>query len=164
MPQKSPASKLIGQFNKRGVTSPIQYADVADAMMQLGEKKIAKILSDLEEKADTVRDPTAWVKTAARKAGSHMSAGYAMPMMALPGMPMGMPQKSPASKLIGQFNKRGVTAPIQYADVAEVMNQLSENKIAKILSELEEKANKVRDPTAWVKIAAVKAPKVNYAA
>merc|ERR1719329_144552 len=79
--------------------------------------------------------------------------------MAMPSVPMGMPQKSPVSKLIGQFNKRGVTTPIQYADVAEVMGQLSESKIAKILSELEEKAGTVRDPTAWVKIAAVKAVK-----
>merc|ERR1712003_384604 len=82
-----------------------------------------------------------------------------MSMMAMSAMPMGMPQKSPASKLIGQFNKRGVTTPIQYADVAEVMMELSESKIATILSDLEEKAGEVRDPTAWVKVAAVKAPK-----
>merc|ERR1712151_1136845 len=102
------------------------------------------------------------------KAGSKMPAAASMPLMAMRAMStmpmMGMPQKSPASKLIGQFNKRGVTAPIRYADVAEVMAQLSENKIAKILSELEEKADKVRDPTAWVKIAAVKAPKAGPAA
>merc|ERR1719329_1704500 len=141
MPQKSPVSKLIGQFNKRGVTTPIQYADVAEVMGQLKENKIAKILSELEEKADTVRDPTAWVKIAAKKAVQN-SPSAVMPMVAMPSPAMmampAMTQKAPVSKLIGQFNKRGVTTPIQYADVAEVMGQLSESKIAKILSELEE--------------------------
>eukprot|EP00931_Biecheleriopsis_adriatica_P039883 TRINITY_DN2280_c0_g1_i6.p1 TRINITY_DN2280_c0_g1~~TRINITY_DN2280_c0_g1_i6.p1 ORF type:complete len:303 (+),score=45.96 TRINITY_DN2280_c0_g1_i6:57-911(+) len=157
MPQKSPVSKLIGQFNKRSVTAPIQYADVAEVMGQLKENKIAKILSELEEKADTVRDPTAWVKIAAVKAiknaGPSVLAGSGRTSVGT----MSMPQKSAASKLIGQFNKREVTAPIQYKDVAEVMSQLGENKIAKILSELEEKKDSVRDPTAWVKVAAGKA-------
>merc|ERR1712019_328724 len=90
MPQKPAASKLIGQFNKRGVTVPIQYKDVAQVMMQLSEGKIAKILSELEEKKDTVRDPTAWVKVAAGKAGppkSQMMMMHKRPMMQTGGNP-----------------------------------------------------------------------------
>merc|ERR1712187_610517 len=142
MPQKSQVAKLIGEFNKRGVTTePIKYNDVVEVMSMRSDSKISKILSELEERKDEVRDPTAWVKTAAKKA------------------PKGMPQKSPVARLIGEFNKREVTQPIRYDDVAEVMSQLSEAKISKILSELEEKADTVRDPTAWVKVAATKAPK-----
>merc|ERR1712019_115147 len=93
MPQKPAASKLIGQFNKRGVTVPIQYKDVAEVMMQLSESKIAKILAELEEKKDTVRDPTAWVKVAAGKAGPPRSQ---MMMRTRPMMQMG---GSPAKRM-----------------------------------------------------------------
>merc|ERR1712187_458018 len=93
MPQGRTASKLIGEFNKRGVTTPIQYKDVAEVMMQLSEGKIVKILAELEEKKDTVRDPTAWVKVAAGKAGPPKS------QMMMPINPMMQMGGSPAKRM-----------------------------------------------------------------
>jgi hypothetical protein len=159
------ASKLIGVFNKRGVAAPIMYKDVAGALANLTDAKIAKILGELELKRGAVRDPTAWVKSAGMKIGGGpaqsapqmmaMSPSWGMPMF--PAQPRGMPaQRNIASKLIGQFNKRGLTAPINYSEVADAVNQLDEVGLFKILSELQEKGSSVRDPTGWVKMAAVR--------
>merc|ERR1712183_890086 len=95
MPQQSgpSASKLIGEFNKKGLfEAPIQWNAVEEALSDLSAGHIRKILDELEEKKDSVRDATGWVKVAAKnkkqfgqsaasKGGAWNMASMWMPMM-----------------------------------------------------------------------------------
>lgn len=59
-------SKRIGWLNKNaGLSQEIQYSEVKDLLTQVGDAEAMRILGNLEEKDQTIRDPTAYLKAAA---------------------------------------------------------------------------------------------------
>lgn len=69
-------SKRIGWLNQNGkLAKPIKYEDVKDLLGRIGDNKAMQVLKDLENKASEVRDPTAYVVTACKRAGGGGGGG-----------------------------------------------------------------------------------------
>lgn len=61
-------SRTIGWMNHNsGLMEPITFAEVAPALQMLGDKEACALLKDLSEKAATIKSPTNWLLTAAKK-------------------------------------------------------------------------------------------------
>lgn len=64
-------SKTIGWFNNQGkLQQEIQFKQVAPLLSQLPLGKALHIVNGLEGKEADIKDPTAWIRSAARKAGA----------------------------------------------------------------------------------------------
>jgi len=139
--------KTIGWYNKQGnLQEEIQYNQVAPIMARLGPQKAGWILSTLEGKEGEVKNPTAWLAKAARKAAEKAGVDGA-----------GECEKK-ISKIIGWFNKQGkLQSEIQFRQVAPLLAQLSVGKAMHIVNGLEGKEADIKDPTAWICSAARKA-------
>merc|ERR1712151_733927 len=135
---KTKASKIVGGLNKEGgLQQPIMYKEVAELFMMLGDDDSIKLLRELEEKKDDIRDPTGWLKVGAK---NKLDARG------------GKDGKTRASKIVGGMNKEGgLQQPIMYKDVADLFNMIGDEESIKLLRELEEKKSDVRDPTGWLK-------------
>eukprot|EP00747_Dinoflagellata_sp_TGD_P181645 gnl/TRDRNA2_/TRDRNA2_35549_c0_seq1.p1 gnl/TRDRNA2_/TRDRNA2_35549_c0~~gnl/TRDRNA2_/TRDRNA2_35549_c0_seq1.p1 ORF type:complete len:205 (+),score=46.07 gnl/TRDRNA2_/TRDRNA2_35549_c0_seq1:99-713(+) len=60
-------------------------------------------------------------------------------------------------KKIGELNKSGeLQHPIKYDEVIEMLSSIPEGNAVALLKELKDKAAEVRDPTQWIKSAAMK--------
>lgn len=128
--------KTINWYNKHGtLKKPIYLKDVEGPLRSVGTSQALQILKNLESKADTIENPTAWVLGFVGKIGG------------------GEILHPAAEELIGRqvarFNKNAETGKLSYLEVAGPLARLQQKDAMRILRELEEKRGEVRDPTRW---------------
>jgi len=133
-----------------GFSNPLNYEKLVEAAANASAEKTEKILKDLEEHKDTVKDPTAWVTSALRKA----TAGSAARAQSQPmswGGGGGQQDDGKLRKRINWLNGDGggFAGAIIYDKVLAAAGGLPPTDVMKILKELEEKKGEVKDPTAW---------------
>jgi len=178
-------SKSIGWLNKQGMLQqPIQFSEVVGPLSMMGDSAAEALLAELGTKAFGIRDPTAWLKSAAAKAAGgggskgyskgYSSKGYsgfskgdnmAMALQAIMGKgsygsdPFGGASWVQPSKLlsraIGQLNKTGMLQePIKYDEAIGVLSAIPEAAAIGLIKQLESKADEVKTPTGWLASAA----------
>jgi len=158
--------KRIGWLNKNGGLngSPLMYDKILEAAGGLEFSEVFERLKQLETQKDTIKDPTAWVCTGLRRAGGQQSmAGPPMQMMSP--SPYGMPfaghgsfgasmdrdTESKLHKRIKWLNdKGGFSDALTFDKVKEAAQGVDPTSIMKVLKDLEEKKDTVKDPTAYV--------------
>jgi len=152
--------KRIGWLNRNGqLSGDLKYDRVAPVLLTLDSHAAMEILKNLEENASTVRDPTAYVVSAAsRRAGGIGPPGGA-PALAHPIMQHGSQQRASSaggndadSKLrrrIGWLNRNGgLLAELRYDQVGAALSACG--GAMEILKALEESAPTIPDPNAYV--------------
>merc|ERR1711879_673550 len=61
-------SKCVGRLNKSlNLETSISYKDVVEPLTELGEEVACKLLDEFEEKHATIKDPTKWIISAAKR-------------------------------------------------------------------------------------------------
>jgi len=165
--------KRVGWLNNQGGFNNALIADkVQEAAWGLEISGVMRVLKELEEKKDQVKDPTAWVTSSLRKLGGGKSgraspaAAYPQPM-ALPGVDAGgyggmggcwMPaaddghnEDQQVRRKIGWLNKTGgFDGQVNYTKIIEAAKGLEYSKVLDLLQQLEQKRGEIKDPTAWV--------------
>lgn len=146
--------RTVGWYNKNGgLQQDIIYSKVGPLLMQLGADQAGIILKQLESKAGEVRNPTAWLCTAARKHGAVGGADGGQ-----------MQQWADASqtdvkirRTVGWYNAQGnLKEEIKYSKVAPLLNQLDARSAGAILKSLAGKEDEINNPTSWIAAAAKK--------
>jgi len=124
--------KTIGWYNKNGgLASAIHYRTVAPYLEALNPREALKILKELEEKGDTIRDPTAWIKRAAENKGPELD--------------------KKVRTTIAWYNKQGnLQEQIKYDEVREALGYLSPGSALKVIGGLEGKEDQIKNPTGWI--------------
>eukprot|EP00928_Gymnodinium_smaydae_P079327 TRINITY_DN63291_c0_g1_i1.p1 TRINITY_DN63291_c0_g1~~TRINITY_DN63291_c0_g1_i1.p1 ORF type:complete len:560 (+),score=149.14 TRINITY_DN63291_c0_g1_i1:82-1761(+) len=148
--------------------------EASDASGGLDGTWAMKVLKDLEEKKDTIRDPTAYVCSAFRKHGAAARSAAAMPAALPPAPAPGWgyaPPLAPAApaavfydvapafdekavrKKIGWLNnKGGFDNALIYDKIIEAVHaaNVDSGTVLRVLGQVEEKVGEVKDPNAWV--------------
>eukprot|EP00929_Paragymnodinium_shiwhaense_P039450 TRINITY_DN20706_c0_g1_i1.p1 TRINITY_DN20706_c0_g1~~TRINITY_DN20706_c0_g1_i1.p1 ORF type:complete len:723 (-),score=114.61 TRINITY_DN20706_c0_g1_i1:146-2236(-) len=151
-------SRQIGWLNNNvGLKERISYNDVADTLEAIDVAQAMKILKDLENRADTVENPTGYVmKAAQRVAGEHGAAMQPVRYYYI-GDTSGEDSKR-LSRQIGWLNNNaGLVEKISFSDVVDVLSALDITVAMKILKDLETRATTVENPTGYVAAAARRA-------
>lgn len=161
--------KRVDWLNGRGgFDNRLDSSKVAEAAGGIDLTQAMKILKDLEEKKDEVRDPTAFVTAAFRKmGGGSRGSGGGRNEFAAPPANWGPPpaqsggawgqasevetEDKKLRKRIGWLNSQGgFGGAIIYDKIMEAAGGLEFSEVFRGLSQLEEKGDSVKDPTAWV--------------
>jgi len=134
------------------LTKPLQYSQVKASLDALGEERALVVLQELEEEAASVPDPGEFVKKAASEAGdAPVSPGPAKKRKAVD---EGAEDNSIVAKRIRLLNASGQLAqPITYSQVKDALSSLGVAQAMTILKGLEDVAEDVCDPTAYVRTA-----------
>jgi len=152
MPTRAPAGQLNGQaedqklrkrigwLNKQGgFENAINYDKILEAAQGLEYSTVMAVLENVEEKKGEVKDPTAWVCAGLRKKDRQALTHYEEP------------SDQKLRKRIGWLNNEGGFANgLNYNKVAEASAGVSQPDVMRILKELEDKKDQVKDPTAYV--------------
>lgn len=157
-------NKAIGQLNRNGgLMAPIMQSDCIDALSQLNVDEALKIVSDVGNRARSIKDPTGYIRKAASNAGAKVapSSGNSKPKAASfgggggGGGGYGMEDPKKISKQIGWLNQNaGLVEPIQFNDVIGPLSALPSSAALKILKDVEGKASTIKNPTSYVTKAA----------
>jgi len=117
---------------------------VVEAAAKVPRAHVEKLFKDLEEKKDTVKDPTAWVTSAMRKASGQGGGGAKNQT----------PEQADQNlrKRIGWLNGEGggFEGAIIYDKVVAAAGGLAYSDVMKVLQNVEDKKGDVKDPTAWI--------------
>jgi hypothetical protein len=173
-PNTTMLSKTIGTMNKMAILAqPVNFSKIKDELEALGEKDAGRLLNELQREGRSIKNPTAWLKSAATRAAAGESSartdhgrggkggGGAQSPEELLQVALGLkapsakqrgPQYSPyVSKAIGMLNKEGcLQAPIMYKDVADHLSSVPESLAIDLIKQLSTKAAEVKDPTNWL--------------
>mmetsp|Transcript_137322 Transcript_137322/g.342402 ORF Transcript_137322/g.342402 Transcript_137322/m.342402 type:complete len:553 (-) Transcript_137322:40-1698(-) len=157
--------KKIGWLNSAGgFEGQINYAKIFEAAKGLEYSRVMKFLAQLEEKRGEVKDPTAWVCNALRKAGGGAYSPLPQPPAEYGGYgqsyststsAMGTPSAfvnadEKLRKRVTWLNSQGGFAgALDHDKVAAAARGLEVTMVMKVLKDLEENKDKVKDPTAY---------------
>lgn len=139
-----------------GFNYALTFEKVEEAATNLSPDQIRKIFQELESKKDSVKSPLNWVTSALRKEsgggggnGAHGS-GPRTPRPAMSGEAAQADQK--LRKRIGWLNGEhgGFNGAINYDKMLEAGGGLPFSELMRVLKELEEKKDQVREPNSWV--------------
>ncbi|CAK0904178.1 unnamed protein product [Prorocentrum cordatum] len=149
-PQELKFDKLEKRLNwlneKVRLQSPLRLDTLVPILADLDLKQAFDILKSFEEKADSVRDPTAYVASAARDELRLLQEGGRMP----PG-----PEVDKLEQRLTWLNEKvRMNAPLRLDTLVPILADLDLKQAFEILKSFEEKAESVRDPTAYVASAA----------
>jgi len=124
--------RTVGWYNNNGgLQKPIIYKTVRSSLESIPPRDALKILKGLEEKSGSIRDPTAWVRSAAQRTGPEVDIKV--------------------RKTIVWYNQHGnLQAQIRYDELRTVLGNLPVGDALSILQSLEEKAGTIREPTSWI--------------
>mmetsp|Transcript_65796 Transcript_65796/g.189687 ORF Transcript_65796/g.189687 Transcript_65796/m.189687 type:complete len:495 (-) Transcript_65796:118-1602(-) len=146
--------------NNAGLNGPLAMEKVYEAAFGLEISNVMRILKELEEKKETVKDPTAYVCAALRKAGGGAGGAPAPAPMGYPAPPDfgaggdDARQEQNLRKRINWLNGTGgFEGKISYEKIISAAKGLEYNKVFDVLKKLESKQNdggQVNDPTGWV--------------
>lgn len=130
--------RTIGWYNHNGgLNGQIVYKSIRDSIESISPKAALKILHGFEEKASTIRDPTAWVRGAVQRLGPELDIKV--------------------KKTIAWHNKNsGLAEQISYDEVRGSLSALSPQDALRLLKGLDGKAATILKPTAWLCKAAQK--------
>lgn len=152
--------KRIGWLNNNlGLESQqqLRHDKVGPALQALGSHQAMTILKNFEESASTVRDPTAYVLSAAQRAaqntapmgGFNMGGGFGI------GGGMNSLAVDKLKKRVGWMNHNlTLASPLQYDEVSKYLLGMDAKVVMDLLKNLEENAAEVKDPNAYIIAAA----------
>jgi len=169
----SKLSRRITWLNdKGGLITQIRFSEVKDLLSAVGEGPAMRVLKEVEEKRSEIRDPTAWLRTAARRTldngaiGSaprehHESMGKgkgraASPMMAIGG-PAGHGSEEAErirKRVVWLNHNASLAKELDPNQCTDLLVKLDRRDAMDILKNLEENAAVVRDPIAYVSTSA----------
>lgn len=174
--------KTIAWYNKHGnLAEPIHYDGVKGALSQVPAGEALKILAGLEEGGAGVKNPTAWISSAAMKkreawGGAASSSGSSWGSGGSSKGDKGGDQgksfptavsgrvilDEKVTKTITWYNKHGgFREAIDYATVAPILQALGNTEALKLLAGMDGKD--IHYPTKWISAAASKiADKMAY--
>merc|ERR1712084_159675 len=105
-------------------------------------------MGSLESKQEEVKNPTAWIKTAAKKAIERGGGIQTMAFAPVKGGGKGGDADAKIRKTVGWWNKNGnLQDQIRYNEVAPLLMQLGASEACKILKGLEGKEADIKNPT-----------------
>mmetsp|Transcript_98445 Transcript_98445/g.170508 ORF Transcript_98445/g.170508 Transcript_98445/m.170508 type:complete len:263 (+) Transcript_98445:48-836(+) len=133
--QKDVATKIkstIGWYNKHGgLSEEIFYKQAGTCLQAIAPSKALSILHGLEEKASTIKDPTAWLQKAASRYAPDLDFKV--------------------KSTLSWYNKHGGLAQqIHFDSVKAPLSQLPVGVALEILKGLDAKGVEIRDPTNWI--------------
>eukprot|EP00931_Biecheleriopsis_adriatica_P102898 TRINITY_DN77802_c0_g1_i1.p1 TRINITY_DN77802_c0_g1~~TRINITY_DN77802_c0_g1_i1.p1 ORF type:complete len:628 (+),score=132.39 TRINITY_DN77802_c0_g1_i1:75-1958(+) len=164
--------KAIGRINKTGnLQEKISFTDVVEILSELDVRAAMKILGDLEASSSSVRSPTAYIISAARRALAPTGSGKGSPKGSPKGSGKGPGKGSrkqaysrdaglveasdELKRKIGWLNhKIDLQEKISYSDVIGPLSQIHPDDAFKILNDLQAKASSIKQPTSWILAAA----------
>eukprot|EP00929_Paragymnodinium_shiwhaense_P109316 TRINITY_DN7572_c2_g1_i1.p1 TRINITY_DN7572_c2_g1~~TRINITY_DN7572_c2_g1_i1.p1 ORF type:complete len:312 (+),score=90.71 TRINITY_DN7572_c2_g1_i1:65-1000(+) len=145
--QYKKVKRTIGWYNHNGdlAGGPIIYKNIKAVIEATDPKETLKILHQLEEKKDSIKNPTNWLLSAVNKVGAELD--------------------SKVKKVIAWYNKQDTLAsPILYKEVRGPLSYVSVAEQLHILKGLEGKESQIQDPTKWVCAAAQRKAAEQHAA
>lgn len=133
--QKDVATKIkstISWYNKHGgLAEQIYYKSAGTCLQAIPPSKALSILHSLEEKASTIKDPTAWLQKAASRYAPDLDHKL--------------------QSTLGWYNKYGGLAEqIHFDSVKAPLSLLPVGVALEILKGLAEPKEEIRDPTKWI--------------
>lgn len=147
-PVDAKLSKKIGQLNRStSLASPIDFDQVAEYFQGLARATGLDILQRLEQSAAQVRDPTAYLIAAAKRA--YEDEYYAPPAF-VPASAAGTAEGKLLKRIAWLNNNIELAAPLNYERVAPELLAGELSTALEVLNALEENAASVRDPNGYV--------------
>jgi len=156
-------SRQIGWLNKNvSLQEKISYTDVIDALSAIDPSEAMTILKDLEENAETVKNPTNYTLKAAYRVAGYSAAGGGSKGQKRPReWTAEAPSEHAAkriSKQVGWLNNNaGLYEKITYSEVKEALESIDIVTAMKIMKDLENAAHTVYNPTKYVMTAVSRA-------
>lgn len=149
--------RSVDWLNKKaGLQQPLSFADVVEPLSALPIHDAMKVLKDVEKTAETIRNPTSYVLTAASK-----QAAWAVASKMLGSKKISATRRvdlDPSGKIdkkVSWINKhKELREPLSFEDVIEPLSALEISKALEILTDLEDRAKEVHKPIAYVCTAA----------
>eukprot|EP00933_Yihiella_yeosuensis_P004974 TRINITY_DN10938_c0_g1_i1.p1 TRINITY_DN10938_c0_g1~~TRINITY_DN10938_c0_g1_i1.p1 ORF type:complete len:296 (+),score=59.87 TRINITY_DN10938_c0_g1_i1:43-930(+) len=129
--------RTVGWYNHNGnLGGQIVYRDIRDTIEAINPKEALKILKELEVQGSQIRNPTAYVMRRAEAVGPDLD--------------------HKVRKTIAWYNQHGgLSEEIRYIDVRKELVLLQTKDQLNILKGLEGKGETIKNPTAWIKQAAL---------
>lgn len=124
--------KTVEWYNKNGnLASEIDVKDVRPTLFAIEPHKALQILKGLEDKADSIKNPTLWIKKAAERD--------------VPALP------TKVGKTLNWYNKQGkLQKEIEFDAVRPLLASLPMPVALTVLAGLDGKEETINDPTAWL--------------
>lgn len=147
----TPISKQVGWINNNcNLREKISYSDVVEPLSAISTKGALQILKDLEQTADRVSNPTAYIIAAARRQSSNHSPTTSRTTRTTHSQKQES-SNTEISRHIGRLNRNGkLRDKISYSDVKEHLEECGEHHALKILKDLEAASDRVQNPTAYI--------------
>lgn len=160
--EKKLIARIVWLNENAGLQGKVDFDRHASLFLDVGLQASYDILKRLEETASTVRDPNGYVDAALRRTirdggGGQQQASQAPPPpppVVYDKPPPTVPEKKLYTRIDWLNNRGGLNQPIDYEGVADVMLNVGLSEAFIILKELEEQADKIRNPTAFLRSAA----------
>ncbi|CAJ1349636.1 unnamed protein product [Effrenium voratum] len=131
----------------------LDYDQVARPLLNLDPAAAGEILRRLEEHAKEVRDPNGYVLSAAQRAGGK-GGGKGPPRLKVPPLAPRAPPSAEDEKIarrVSWLNQHiKLPAPLDFDRLASSFRKIGYYPSLEVLNNLEEHADTVRDPTAYV--------------
>eukprot|EP00746_Dinoflagellata_sp_MGD_P149367 gnl/MRDRNA2_/MRDRNA2_81405_c0_seq1.p1 gnl/MRDRNA2_/MRDRNA2_81405_c0~~gnl/MRDRNA2_/MRDRNA2_81405_c0_seq1.p1 ORF type:complete len:535 (+),score=109.53 gnl/MRDRNA2_/MRDRNA2_81405_c0_seq1:108-1712(+) len=145
-------SRKIYELNQSGALQKmLSHSDTIDLLSAIHPSQATKILGDLEKKAQSIKEPTAYVYKAAQNAGGTMSGPAVVTMPNVKGGGTGGTDAKEISRQIGKLNHAGsLQGAISHTDVIGPLSTLPGLTALKILGDLEKRSNEVQNPTGYI--------------
>eukprot|EP00931_Biecheleriopsis_adriatica_P040121 TRINITY_DN22958_c0_g1_i1.p1 TRINITY_DN22958_c0_g1~~TRINITY_DN22958_c0_g1_i1.p1 ORF type:complete len:1076 (-),score=330.44 TRINITY_DN22958_c0_g1_i1:87-3287(-) len=147
--------KRLAALNRSGrLAKPLQYSQVKFLTSQVGEEPVLEILQRLDDRADEVEDPAEFVKDAAAAV-----IGEGEPPAAAASRPAQQAARGGMlSRRIAALNSsQRLHKQIDLVKVEVPLSSLGMAKAMTILQGLEDTAEDIRDPTAYIRTAVLSA-------
>lgn len=122
------------------LVKPLNFARVSDSLESIGVHQSMRVLRRLEECAETVDDPAAFVQELVGRSGWIWSKSDVID------------EDARVAKRVQWLNNcGGLLRPIRYAEVADKLDGLKVQHAMVLLRELETSAATIQDPTSFIK-------------
>ncbi|CAE8711475.1 unnamed protein product [Polarella glacialis] len=158
------ALQLVAGLNRSGrLAKPLQYAAVKEALAEAGEEAALRILRELDEQAEEVLDPVEFVKAAVASCQVSTRVRSGAPPAEVPAFGKRKaegPAAGPGhgggmvAKRLRLLNNSGrLQKLVAFEQVEGPLGSLGMARAMTILQALEDAAEDIRDPTAYVRTA-----------
>eukprot|EP00930_Biecheleria_cincta_P047697 TRINITY_DN3311_c0_g1_i1.p1 TRINITY_DN3311_c0_g1~~TRINITY_DN3311_c0_g1_i1.p1 ORF type:complete len:464 (-),score=106.22 TRINITY_DN3311_c0_g1_i1:125-1480(-) len=153
MSDQKKIAKQVGWLNsKADLAEKISYTDVKDALAACPIGSAMRILKDLQVHAESVSNPTAYVKAAAQRASGVNPTSTTKPSDS--------EDSKKIARQVGWLNANGnLQDRLSYSDIKEPLENCGLRGAQRILKDLEWGAESIENPTGYVRAAALRAGK-----
>lgn len=138
--------KRIAALNRNGsLSAPLRFSEVKSVLDDCGEDKALQILSQLESEGSAASDPAEFILEAAATSSTDKNSKKRK---------VGSTENTAAAKRVRVLNGSGrLAAPIAYDRVKAPLSSLVTAQAMTILASLEDAADGIPDPTAYIRAA-----------